>query len=160
MRRMVGWLAVGLVGLTGTALAQAQPAPQRGPMQCPMTWSPSSIDTVTGEIVGISTMGGMMGGTMGGMGRSVVLMVRTADGVVAIHVAPLSYLQQQDVNFKLGDNVSVRGARMEFEGMATLIATNITQSNGRSLALRSDQGVPVWRAQGPPTPMPVPQYGR
>lgn len=57
------------------------------------------------------------------------LMLRTADGVLQIHLGPSRILQGQKLNFVPGDQLQVVGARVELYGKDGLIAQEITRGN-------------------------------
>lgn len=60
-------------------------------------------------------------------------------------LGPRWYLQNDDLGWKVGDTVSVRGARAQGkDGHSYLITQWISLPDGGQLTLRSDTGRPLW----------------
>jgi len=57
------------------------------------------------------------------------LMLKTADGVLQIHLAPARVVHGQNLVFSPGDQLQVVGARVELFGKSGLIAQEITRGN-------------------------------
>jgi hypothetical protein len=72
------------------------------------------------------------------------LILRTAEGRILIHVAPVNFLKQYGIVLKKGDKLSVTGAKMkDGEGGDTMIAREIV-SNELVVAVRTPDGKPLW----------------
>lgn len=93
--------------------------------------------TITGRIIGVASYPAP-DGTVG-----VHLGVQTADGLVAVHVAPAMYIGQENFWFYIQDNVEIVGARVPNEEGAPLWAKTIAKGSA-TLVLRNDDGTPRW----------------
>ena len=129
-----------LVASPVLSLAQGGPPPGKGPGAM-RTFVPSTVVTVTGSVVGESR-------TDRGMGHSGVhLSVKTADGEIQVHLGPDVWVDKQTVKFAKGDQITVKGSKVTFDGKPAVIAETVTKG-ATTLVLRDATGVPVWRGQG------------
>lgn len=105
--------------------------------------------------------GGETGGQTGGMGGQSGAQAQGGQ-TVRVHLGPQWYIQHQPRQFRPGDNITVEGSRVTFQGEEVCIAKEI-QVDGQTMVLRQDNGHPMWLAwqgQGnvqpgsntPPTP--------
>lgn len=67
------------------------------------------------------------------------LMLKTADGVVLVHLAPVRIMTGQKLTFAAGDQIEVIGAKVRVAGKNGLIAREITRGN-ESLVFRDRNG--------------------
>jgi hypothetical protein len=67
------------------------------------------------------------------------LMLRTADGIVQVHLAPSRIMRSQNLTFAPGDQIEVVGAKFRFHGNDDLIAREIIRGN-ESFIFRDSQG--------------------
>lgn len=67
------------------------------------------------------------------------LMLKTADGVVLVHLAPVRIMTGQKLTFAVGDQIEVIGAKVRVAGKNGLIAREITRGN-ESLVFRDRDG--------------------
>jgi hypothetical protein len=79
--------------------------------------------------------------------RHVSLVVKTDQGSITVHLGPARYMSQNQMIFNPGDAVEVTGSQMEVAGGAIMVAKEVTVK-GKTLKLRDDQGLPLWRGQG------------
>jgi len=83
-----------------------------------------------------------------GMSRGVHLVLKTDKGeTIPVHLGPEWYIDKQEITFKPGDKVQIRGSRITFEDKPAIIAAEVTK-DGRTLQLRDSNGVPVWAGRG------------
>jgi hypothetical protein len=73
--------------------------------------------------------------------------VKTAEGEIPVHLGPDSWVDKQTVKFGKGDEVTVKGSKITFEGKPAIIAETVTKG-ATTLALRDEKGTPVWRGPG------------
>ncbi len=81
------------------------------------------------------------------------LEVTTRDGKVTVLLGSLRYLMEQDFNPKAGEEVVVKGNRVN----QILVAFSVSlPASGKTLRLRDDNGRPVWMRgrYGPPMNRP------
>lgn len=57
------------------------------------------------------------------------LMLKTADGVLQVHLAPGRILRSQKLSFAAGDQITVIGSKVRIFGSNDLIAREITRGN-------------------------------
>lgn len=137
--KKLGLLALFVVA-PALSLAQGGPPPGRGPGAMRM-FDPATVVTVTGTVLGESRIDG-------GMGHSGVrLSVNTSDGEIPVHLGPDFWLDKQTVKFAKGDEVTVKGSRITFDGKPAIIAESVAKG-ASTLVLRDAKGVPVWSGQG------------
>lgn len=68
------------------------------------------------------------------------LLLKTADGVIQVHLAPVRIMTGQKLSFAPGDQIEVIGAKVKVAGKNGLIAREITRGN-ESLVFRDRNGV-------------------
>jgi len=71
------------------------------------------------------------------------LMLKTGTGVLEVHVAPQKFLQGNGVSFSKGDQVSVVGSTVTYEGHDAMIARKIARGD-QTFAFREPSGRPLW----------------
>jgi hypothetical protein len=71
------------------------------------------------------------------------LVLRTDQGKLLVHVAPARFLRAQQFAFSPNQQVSVVGARVNYQGQDAMLAREITRGN-EVLSLRDHQGRPLW----------------
>jgi hypothetical protein len=129
-----------LVAVPALVLAQGGPPPGKGPGAMRL-YDPSTVVTLTGTVVGEKRVDR-------GMGHSGVhLVVKTAEGEIPVHLGPDFWVDQQAVKFAKGDEVTVKGSKISFEGKPAIIAESVTRG-ASTLVLRDAKGVPAWSGQG------------
>ncbi len=78
----------------------------------------------------------------GGMGSH--LVVKLANGSnIEVHLATTKFVQTYDMLFKKGDTVEVTGVKVQFEGVETIFAREVTR-DGTTFVFRDKAGSPVW----------------
>jgi hypothetical protein len=101
-------------------------------------YDPKTAETVTGEVVSVSTITPSKG-----MGTGVHMAVKTDKETISVHLGPTWYLENQDVKIEAKDKVEVKGARTTFAGKPAIIAAEVKKGD-EVLKLRDDSGFPVW----------------
>ncbi len=105
-----------------------------------MHYDPKTVETIQGEVTQVQQMQGMAAG--------VHLQVKTAKETVMVVLGPASYLEQQKMKIAVGDQVEIKGSRVQHPQMALLIAGELKKGD-QVVKLRDDQGQPLWSRQGP-----------
>ena len=110
----------------------------------PRMYDPKTVTTVKGQVEKLQdqTMG------RGGMGmtfREVIL--KTATGSILVHLAPAAYLEEHKFTIKAGDTLEVTGSQLTLNNQPAIIAKDV-KTDGKTLNLRDDQGLPAWRGMG------------
>jgi len=71
------------------------------------------------------------------------LMLKTDTGILEVHVAPRRFLEGNGVSFSKGDQVSVVGSMVIYQGHDAMIARKITRGD-QTFAVRQPDGRPLW----------------
>lgn len=135
---------VSLLGLLIVPTAVAQPGMGRGGSggmggQYQRMYNPNTVETITGEVVGIDTITPMRG-----MSGGVHLRVKPPQKQeVSVHLGPAWYLDNQDLQIKVKDAIEVKGSKVTFAGKPAIIAAEVKKGN-EVLKLRDSNGFPVW----------------
>ncbi len=133
MRRlMIGLVLVALSG--GPAHAQ-----RSGPGwdRCGQLFDDKTVETLSGAITSVDKI------ARGNGMQGVRITVKTAKETLVVHLGPERHIVARGFSFKTGDNVTVNGSRVQFEGSPILIATDLTL-RGKKLVLRDKDGYPRW----------------
>ena len=98
----------------------------------------ATIETIKGKISGISTYK-IPGDAVSG----VQLMVDSKGEQIPVHLGPDWYIDNQGKQFEVGEKVTVKGSRIDFDGSPAILALAVAMNN-HMLVLRSASGAPVW----------------
>lgn len=109
-----------------------------GGSQYQKMYDAKTVGVVTGAIESVETFMPVRGMSIG-----VLLMLKTEDGMVAVHLGPVWYIERQDIRFDKGDTVEVRGSKVTFDGKPVIIAAEV-KKNEDKLRVRDENGVPHW----------------
>jgi len=71
------------------------------------------------------------------------LKVKTERETISVHLGPAWYLDNQDIQFEKGDQVTVTGSRITYQNTPAIIAIEVVK-NDNVLSLRDGNGYPVW----------------
>lgn len=105
-----------------------------------------TTQTITGTVEGLDRVR-----PMPNMSEAVVLNVRTTDGqTIPIHMGPAWFIDNQSARFNKGEQVTVSGARCDFDGKQIYLASEV-RSDKVQLSLRDKDGAPRWDACRPST---------
>ena len=102
----------------------------------------TTVETVEGDVVAVERFD--LGPEMA---PGVHLLLRTGDEEISIHLGPAWYIDNLEGQIEAGDAVRVEGSRVNFDGADVLIAARVTRGES-TLALRDQNGVPVWSGWG------------
>ena len=139
---------IGVLTIAG-AMALVQAQTQGGPHgrggfgwgaggQYGRMYDTNTVQTVTGEVVSVETFT-----PASGMSSGVHLRLKTDKETIAVHLGPSWYLDKQDVQIKVKDNIEVTGSRITFEGKPAIIAAEVKKGD-EVLKLRDENGFPRW----------------
>lgn len=78
----------------------------------------------------------------GGMGTHLVLKV-AGGNTIEVHLATTKFVKSYDLVFKKGDAVQVVGTKVQFEGVETIFAREVSRG-GDTFVFRDKDGAPVW----------------
>jgi hypothetical protein len=78
----------------------------------------------------------------GGMGSHLILRLSTGN-TIEVHLATTKFVRTYDLVFKKGDVVEVVGTKVQFEGVETIFAREVTRG-GATFIFRDKNGTPIW----------------
>jgi hypothetical protein len=97
-----------------------------------------TIETVKGTVSEVSTY------SMPDCEECGIQLKLKSDGEpVTVHLGPDWYIRNQGRQFEVGDKVTIKGSRIDFNGSPALLALAVVMNN-HMLVLRSASGAPVW----------------
>lgn len=109
------------------------------PQRHPATYSSASEITIHGTVTEVRDFYCPISGHEG-----THLIVATETGAVEVHVAPVQFLADKQLQFYRGDPVDVAGSNVLFQGHDALIARTIVRGP-QTVALRDKAGQPLWK---------------
>jgi len=133
-RTFIGIFALLLFGAAITLVSQEKSSPTHANY----TYAPASEQTMRGWVVETSDFQCPVTGTVGSH-----ITVKSETGSIEVHLAPASFMKQYEINIRKGDNVTVVGSRIMFEGKGALIAKSIAIGN-ETYNFRDQSGRPLW----------------
>jgi DNA/RNA endonuclease YhcR with UshA esterase domain len=78
----------------------------------------------------------------GGMGSHLILKLTTGN-TIEVHLASTKFVKAYDLAFSKGDVVTVVGTKVQFEGVETMFAREISRGSDTFL-FRDKDGRPIW----------------
>lgn len=78
-----------------------------------------------------------------GMGNGYEITISIGTGEQTVHVGPIWYVQDQELQLQVGDLVEVTGCEINFNGKMVIMAGEI-ERNEMKMVLRNAQGQPMW----------------
>lgn len=78
----------------------------------------------------------------GGMGSHLILRL-AAGNTIEVHLASTKFVKAYDLVFNKGDVVSVVGTKVQFEGVETIFAREVTRGSD-TFSFRDKDGKPIW----------------
>lgn len=101
-------------------------------------FNPSTVETITGEVVSINRIKSTRG-----MYSGLRLILITDKETLSVHLGPEWFFEKQNIKVKQKDKIEVRGSRVTFSGKPVIIASEI-KKGGSVLKLRDRNGIPQW----------------
>ena len=133
-RVLLGVFALLLSGTAITLVSQEKSSPTHANY----TYAPTSEQTMRGWVVETRDFQCPVTGTVGSH-----ITVKNETGSIEVHLAPASFMKQYEINIRKGDNVTVVGSRIMFEGKGALIAKSVAIGN-ETYNFRDQSGRPLW----------------
>jgi hypothetical protein len=97
-----------------------------------------TVETLEGTVVSIDQITPMTG-----MRPGVQLQLKTSKGLIPIHLGPLWYLENQEIDLKPNDNVQVTGSRVFCVNQDVIMAIEVRHGD-KTFKLRDPKGHPLW----------------
>jgi hypothetical protein len=111
------------------------------PMARHAMFNPSTIETVQGQVAGITQAKGKYG-----KAAAEWLSLKSDRGTMRVLLGPTSYLNKEKVKIQKGDKIAVTGSRVTMHKKTELVATEVKKGN-ETLDLRKSDGTPLWSAK-------------
>ena len=118
---------------------RAMRAAAQGTLMLMRNYNPQTVTTMKGVVESLETLPPKSKAP--GAIRSAVL--KTEQGKITVYLAPDSYLQEQKISLKAGDELEVTGSKVTLGQQPSLIAKDL-RVGGKSITLRDERGEPVW----------------
>jgi hypothetical protein len=99
----------------------------------------NTVETLSGEVTGIDkiyTSNNMYG---------LHMTIYSGNGQMLVHLGPVWFVENQDIEIAEGDYVIVTGSRITFNDTQVIIAKEVMKDE-KVLLLRDDNGYPLWAA--------------
>lgn len=103
-------------------------------------FDPAKVVTFTGTVLGEHRVDHGKGV------KSVRLVVKVDSDQVSVHLGPDTWVDHQKPTFAKGDEVTVKGSRLAYDGGVVVIAQSVTRG-ADTLVLRDAAGKPAWSGQ-------------
>jgi len=98
----------------------------------------STVETITGKIMKINT-------AQSGYSRfpGIILNLEGNKLLTKIFVAPVWYLEQEKLQLKTGESITITGSKVTFQNKPLIIAKDF-EYNKKKFVIRDENGFPVW----------------
>lgn len=97
-----------------------------------------TVETVQGTVSGIDTFS-----PSSEMPSGMHIVVDTGTESLPVHLGPQWFLDEQQLELSVGDEIGITGSRVTFDGQPTLIASEVRHGD-IVLELRDRDGIPAW----------------
>lgn len=141
MAGILGVLAF-LMGPPSWAQEQAPPAAPAIPAapKASKLYNPQAVETLSGKVMAVNRHAAKKAGRP----ERVTLALQTDQGVVKVNLGPANYLDQQTLKPAVGDQVEVKGVKVNRPKASIFIAGEVRKGD-QVLKLRDDAtGRPLW----------------
>lgn len=101
-------------------------------------FDPKTITTVDGEVMKINSAQHMRN-------IGVHATIKTSEGEIDVHLGPSWFIDNQDVQLKTKDKITVTGSKVSIDGQPAIIGIEIRRGED-VLKLRDSDGTPLWVA--------------
>jgi len=91
-----------------------------------------TVETIEGQVLNVDIIG-----------NGVSLQVKTDEETIPVHLAPIWYVENQDIEINPNDTVEITGSRINFNGETAIVAAKITKGN-TTFKLRDENGFSLW----------------
>lgn len=78
----------------------------------------------------------------GGMGSHLILRLSSTK-TIEVHLASTKFVKAYDLVFNKGDVITVVGTKVQFEGVETIFAREVTRGS-ETFVFRDKDGTPIW----------------
>jgi hypothetical protein len=134
IRVLLGVFTLLLLGAANTLVSQEK----HSSTPPSYAYGQSSEQTVRGWVVETKDFDCPVSGTMGSH-----ITLKNEASTIEVHLAPATCMKQYEINIQKGDNVTVVGSRIFFEGKTALIAKSVAIGR-ETYSFRDAAGNPLW----------------
>ena len=134
IRVVLGTLMLLLLAIASRMVSQEKAAPP----QTGYKYDQASQQTLRGWVVAENDFQCPVSGTVGSH-----ITVKSETGSTEVHLAPVKFMKQYEINIRKDDNVTVIGSRIMFDGKPALIARSVAVGRD-TYNFRDDKGRPLW----------------
>jgi hypothetical protein len=78
----------------------------------------------------------------GGLGSHLILRL-SPNKTIEVHLATTKFVKSYDLFFNKGDAITVIGVKLQFEGVETIFAREVTRGT-ETFTFRDKDGTPIW----------------
>ncbi len=136
---LLGGILVALAILMAAPSWSQQQAPPAVP-KASRLYNPQAVETVAGRVAAVNRIAAKRAGRPDRM----TMVLETDRGALKVHLGPADYLSQQALQLAVGDQVEVRGVRVNRPRASIFIAGEVRKGD-QVLKLRDDAtGRPLW----------------
>jgi hypothetical protein len=142
-------LMAGILGVLAFLTAPPSGAQQQTPPAAPAApaapkaatlYNPQAVVTMAGKVTAINRRAAKKAGRP----ERVILVLQTDQGAVKVHLGPADYFDQQAVKLAPGDQVEVKGTKVNRLKAPTFIASEVRKGD-QVMKLRDEAtGRPLW----------------
>lgn len=133
-RVLLGAFALLLSGAAITLVSQEK----NSPTHASYTYAQNSEQTMRGWVVEAKDFQCPVTGTVGSH-----ITVKNETSSIEVHLAPASFMKQYEINIRKGDNVTVVGSKIMFDGKSALMAKSVAIGQ-ETFNFRDSSGKPLW----------------
>ena len=101
-------------------------------------YNPATVVTLSGTVTTVDRFAASRNGTSG-----IHVVLKTGDETVPVHLGPAWFVENQDAQLQVGDEIEVTGSRITFDGRPAILAAEVKRG-GDVLRLRERDGFPAW----------------
>ncbi|MBS1493116.1 MAG: DNA-binding protein [Bacteroidetes bacterium] len=95
----------------------------------------NTVETVSGQVISIDKTSPDQNG--------IHLVLKADNNEITVHLGPGWYIEQQNVQINVNDNITLTGSKVTYEGSKFIIAKEVKKGD-LILKLRDDNGAPLW----------------
>lgn len=133
----IGGVALFTAGMLGLALSRGI----RSLKKYRRKFDPDTLDEISGQIIDAYYSKESIHDT-----RGVILFMEFEDEIIEVHLGPSWYIDRQFKPFKAGEEITVRGSRIDYNNQEILVAQTIKRGK-KKFKLRDDEGSPFWNSR-------------
>lgn len=101
-------------------------------------FDPDTVEEVEGEIIEVYYSKESRHDT-----RGVILFLADEEDVYEVHLGPSWYIDRQFRHFRVGDELSVTGSRVDYKSQEIIVAQSV-EIGSKKYRLRNEEGAPYW----------------